>query len=236
MVTRYRVAVMALLIALTVPRMTQRGMFGDGLLHATIARNMSAGVGSFWTPRYTDTTYPEYFEHPPLGFAFEGLAFRVLGDRVFVERLFDLVVFGLTALVMVAIWRRVQPRKADWLPLVYWVLPSIVTWAVINNMLEVMQTLFTCAAVLAVLYAGRARDVARAAAWAVAAGLAVVAAVLTKGPVGLFPLAVPVLLLFLPEPAHRQRIATVAMTTVATVAACAMALYAYEPSNHQKTE
>jgi hypothetical protein len=39
-----------LLAVLTVPRTTQRGMFGDGLMYATISRNLSIGVGSFWAP------------------------------------------------------------------------------------------------------------------------------------------------------------------------------------------
>ena len=236
MAARYRLFVVVLLVALTVPRMTQRGMFGDGLIHATIARNMSIGVGSFWTPRYTETTYREYFEHPPVGFAFEGLAFRVLGDRVFVERLFCLFVFGLTALVMVGIWRRLQPADVDWLPLFYWVLPSIVTWAVINNMLEVMQTLFTGAAVLALLHASRASAAARAVTWAAAAGVGIVAAVLTKGPVGLFPLAVPALLLLLPDGPQVKRVALVTGAMVAAVALCGLLLYMYEPSRHALSE
>jgi hypothetical protein len=45
-----RLAVAILLLALTIPRMAQRGMFGDGLLYATIARNLSIGSGSFWAP------------------------------------------------------------------------------------------------------------------------------------------------------------------------------------------
>jgi hypothetical protein len=49
----------AVLVALTVPRMTSRGMFGDGLLYATIARNMSLGVGSFWKPAMSATSYTD---------------------------------------------------------------------------------------------------------------------------------------------------------------------------------
>jgi hypothetical protein len=49
----------AILVALTVPRMTSRGMFGDGLLYATIARNMSLGVGSFWKPAMSATSYTD---------------------------------------------------------------------------------------------------------------------------------------------------------------------------------
>jgi hypothetical protein len=60
-----RLAVVTLLLALTLPRMAQRGMFSDGLVYATIARNMAIGVGSLWAPNYTQTAWSEFYEHPP---------------------------------------------------------------------------------------------------------------------------------------------------------------------------
>ena len=77
-----------MLVALTVPRMTARGMFGDGLLYATMARNMSVGVGSFWKPALSATSYIEFYEHPPLGLALQSLAFRAFGDHFAVERVY----------------------------------------------------------------------------------------------------------------------------------------------------
>ena len=56
------------------------------------------------------------------------------------------------------IWRRLQPPELDWLPLLFWILPSIVTWAVVNNMLENTQATATTAAVLALLVAAKARS------------------------------------------------------------------------------
>ena len=56
-----RLAVVALLLALTIPRMAQRGMFSDGLVYATIARNMGIGVGSLWAPNYTQTAWTEFY-------------------------------------------------------------------------------------------------------------------------------------------------------------------------------
>jgi len=40
-----------------------------------------------------------------------------------------------------AIWRRMQPADYDWLPLLFWIVPSIVTWGVVNNMLENTQAI-----------------------------------------------------------------------------------------------
>src|ERR1044071_8363550 len=92
-----RLAVVALLLALTVPRMAQRGMFNDGLLYATIARNMAIGAGSLWAPRYPAAAWIEYYEHPPVGLALEAVAFHELGDHLVVERLYSLLVLALHA-------------------------------------------------------------------------------------------------------------------------------------------
>jgi 4-amino-4-deoxy-L-arabinose transferase-like glycosyltransferase len=236
--------------------MAQRGMFGDGFLYATIARNLSIGSGSFWAPRYTETAWTAFYEHPPLGLALEAAAFAVFGDHLIVERAFSLIVFGLHALVIAAIWRRMQPAALDWLPLLFWLLPSIVTWGAVNNMLENTQALFTSLAVLLLLAAIRAPDSAASVMRSAAAGVAIVAAVLTKGPVGLYPLAAPLLIGLLPDTppdtaapqrsGPRQwprswpwpspsRVMTVTLTSCLVVAAFGIALAAYPPSRHNLT-
>ena len=193
----FRYLVGALFAAVTVPRMIQRGMFLDGITYAVVARNMADGVGTFWRPSFSDTSYSTFFEQPPLGMGLEAVAFWLLGDHLFVERLFSVLVLLVTAALMLVIWRKVVSREYDWLPFVFWVLPSVVTWGVVNNMLENTQGLFTTLAVVCLIYGAGARRVRDAAAWTCVAAMATVAAFLTKGPVGLFPLAVPPLLALL---------------------------------------
>lgn len=212
--------------------MTQKSMFLDGAIYAVIARNMSVDVGTFWSPTYTETLAPRWFEHPPLALGLESLAFRLLGDRAFVERAYSIAVFGLTGLLIVAIWRRLHPPGYEWLPLFLWVLPSIVTWAVVNNMLENTQTLFATAAVLFVLMAARATAPAAVAACASAAGLASVCAMLAKGPVGSFPFAAPALLLLLPDRPKVGRLLVVTGVMGLAVAGCAAALLTSDAARH----
>jgi len=134
---------------LTIPRMAQSGMFLDGLTYASISRNLAQGLGSFWVPSYTSTLYPRFFEHPPLGFALQSLGFRVVGDYLFVERAYSFLLGALTAFLIMQIWRAtVDEPKYEWLPIVFWLLPSTVTWSIVNNLLETTQTLFTTLAVL----------------------------------------------------------------------------------------
>ena len=177
---------------LTIPRMAQTGMFLDGVIYAAIARNLSEGIGTFWFPSYT-SILPVFHDHPPLAFGLQALAFAIVGDHVAVERVYSILMGGLVALLMVLIWRStVRDSAYDWLPVVFWLVPAGVTWSVVNNMLENTQAVFTTLAVLAFV---RSLDSARASyGWAYVAGLSVLGAVLTKGPVGLFPLAAPVIL------------------------------------------
>lgn len=212
----YRWLAFAVMTALILPRIAQRGMFLDGITYAVIARNMAVGVGSLWRPSFSETVYPVFYEQPPLGLWLQSLAFRVLGDHLFVERLFSVLVFALTGLTMMAIWRRVLRPRYDSLPIFFWAVPSVVTWAAINNILEVTQGLFAAFAVYCVIRAAERIPAGTAAAWTLGASGCVVAACLTKGPVGLFPLATPLFLL-LRAPEGRPRVAR-ALAIVASMA------------------
>jgi len=107
-------------------------------------------------------------------------------------------------LLLAAIWRRLLPPAYDWLPVLVWMVPSVVTWAVINNMLENTQALFTGLACYALLCTATASTASSLGLAAVAAA-SVVAAVLVKGPVGFFPLAMPILIALLPSEQRPRR-------------------------------
>ena len=98
---------------------------------------------------------------------------------------------ALHAVVIAGIWRRLLSAPLDWLAVLFWLTPSIVSWGAVNNMLENTQALLTTTAVLLMLDATRASTAAATAIGSTVAGVAVVAAVLTKGPAGLFPLVAP---------------------------------------------
>ena len=90
----FRLLTLAVGAAATVPRLAHRGMFVDGITYASIARNLAEGRGRFWAPSYTATVYPEFHEHPPLGFWLQSLWFRVFGDHVFVERAYSIALLA----------------------------------------------------------------------------------------------------------------------------------------------
>jgi 4-amino-4-deoxy-L-arabinose transferase-like glycosyltransferase len=217
-----------LFLILTVPRMTQPGMFSDGVVYASIARNMAEGRGTFWAPEYTKTVLTVFHDHPPLGLALEASFFRVAGDHPWVERAYSLTAGLVLALLIVMLWRRMGPdKRGDWLPLVFWLLPSFVSWSIVNNMLDVTQAVFTTFAVLAAVTAMTSH---RHLIWSALAGVAVSAAVLTKGPVGLFPLAAPAIYALIVDRNRAMRAAAVTAVMAGVPTLMAAALWQYPPA------
>ncbi len=227
-------AACAILLGATLPRLAGSGMFLDGVTYAAIARNLALGQGSFWRPHYTATLYPAFFEQPPLGIWLESLAFRAAGDHLAVERIFSLLVALGTAACLCAAWRQAyrgdpEARACAWLPLALWAATPLASWGIVNNQLESVQAAFTTFAIWQLL---RAQDEARAAAVpAVLAGAAVLAGCLAKGPVALFPLALPALHGFVAR-ASAARAARVGALAAAVVAAGLAALWAWPEAQH----
>lgn len=229
-VAGWRLLTVAAMLGLTVPRLWQQGMFLDGVTYAVVARNMAAGVGSFWAPAFSATTYPRFYEQPPLGLGLQALAFLVFGDHLWVERAYAVLMFLLNGMCVAGLSRRFLPAAFDWVPVLFWLLPPVVTWVAVNNMLENTQAVFTSAACLALLRPSGTRARGTDAAWAVAAGACIVAAVLTKGPVGLFPVSVPLLVPILPRACRPSRPVLTFTTVAVAVLAAAACLASYTPS------
>ena len=165
-----------------------RGMFMDGLIYTSVASNMAEGVGSFWHPVYTATQFPDFYEHPPLMMWLLSLWFRLFGTGMMAAKAYSVAVLLLTAALMMGVWKQLGFKLGlGWLPLLMLTLIPDVALAAHNNYLEGTMTLFVLASVWLVL---RGEGVG----WHLLAGLMLAAAFLTKGPTGLFPLALPALL------------------------------------------
>jgi hypothetical protein len=151
---------------------------------------MAENYGSFWQPYYTATVYPAFYEHPPLGFWLQSWAYRLCGDSVYVEAWWG---FGVGLLILVGlagVWRCLTPQHAAvagaWFPILLFVVMPMTSWALANNM--------TCFIVLAVWFGMLSlqhphRGVSCC--YGICSGLSIFCAMLIKGPVALFPLAIP---------------------------------------------
>lgn len=189
-----------------------RGMFMDGLIYTSVASNMAEGVGSFWHPVYTATQFPDFYEHPPLMMWLLSLWFRLFGTSMMAAKGYSVAVVLLTAALTVAVWKQLGFKTSlGWLPLLMLTLIPDVALAAHNNYLESTMTLFVLASVWLVLRG-------KGAVWHLLAGVMLAAAFLTKGPTGLFPLALPALLWLFGE---RRGFGQMALGTLAMAAGMA---------------
>ena len=185
------------------PRLVGEGMFADGLCYSAIARNMAEGRGTLWTPFFSSSfwlpynTGPIFYENLPLTFWLQSWFFRLFGDHWWVEKLYCALALVVVALLIVAVWQKAcavfNPvwKPFAWLPVLFWYTVPTVIWASPNNQLDYTMSFFSLAAVYFVMPANRA-------VWwhFVLGGLLVFGTFLSKSPVGIFPLAVPLLAWF----------------------------------------
>lgn len=179
--------------------LVQQSMFFDGGIYASLARNLAEGRGSMWAPHFTETLFPVFAEHPPLMIWLQAIGFGVFGDTIAVEKGFSLITYVLSAILLFHVWMRLNRddlsmQRAFPLALLLVLVSGRVNWAFANGMLENLVTVFSLAAVLLLLIAyERPSDlsISRRLVIMVTVGLAVSMSLLTKGPVGLFPLAAP---------------------------------------------
>lgn len=166
------------------------GMFCDGLWYSAISNNLSDGVGDFWNLKFTETLYPLFREHPPLGFGIQSLFFDVFGDSRFVERFYSLFTFVVTGYIMVIIWRSIVEEKyyyLSWFPLIIWIIIPTVSWGIPNNMLENTMMIFTSLSLLFMVKFYNTESLF----YIVLSGISMWLGFLVKGPVALFTLSIP---------------------------------------------
>jgi 4-amino-4-deoxy-L-arabinose transferase-like glycosyltransferase len=186
----------AVFFALHVPSLIQDDMFLDGVTYAAISKNLAHGYGTFWMPHYTQTKDAVFHGHPPLVFGIQSLFFRVLGDSLYVERLFTLVMTLLSGVGIALCWHllfeKTSYRSYSWLPVLLWMITPLVLWSNKNNILENVVHLF---AIFSVYFVSKSL-LKGSLLSAFLGGVFIFLALLSKGPVGLFPLVVPFIFLF----------------------------------------
>ena len=102
---------LVIFLALLFPFILQEGLFMDGLMYSTISHNLANGIGTYWYPSYSETIYPVFNEHPPLGFILQSFFFQVLGDGFYIEKIYSFFTAILTAFFMVKLWKHFAYSK-----------------------------------------------------------------------------------------------------------------------------
>jgi 4-amino-4-deoxy-L-arabinose transferase-like glycosyltransferase len=175
--------------AIFLPVLFMQGMFMDGLIYSTVARNMLHSNELFQC-FVSDTYLNPFFEQPPLGMLLQSLCIQLTQDVFFVDRLFG---FAALIIVLFSLYRIARLFKVainnSFLPLFILLLIPVVDWSYKNGMLENWMCAFTSLASLFMLEKLSRDDKKQ---WPfLLSSFFIVAAFLTKGFTGLFPLAIP---------------------------------------------
>lgn len=185
----YYILVFGLFLGICAPSLWSDGMFMDGLYYATISRNLAGGLGSFWQLHFTDISYPIFYEHPPLGMGLQSIFFYIFGDSIYVERFFSFFTFIVTGIIIHLIWGEINRKELkylSWIPLLFWIIIPLNSWACSNNMLENTMNIFVSLSVLFSLKSLKGSKTKNI----LLAGICLSLAFLSKGFVGLFPLSI----------------------------------------------
>lgn len=179
----------AFLFALA-PTLFSHGMFMDGVYYATISRNLAEGIGSFWSPKMTETLANQFHDHPPLVFYLQSLFFEIFGDHHWVERLYSLLTYIIGGGLVVVLWRKINPinlKQLYWLPLLLWLTVPKLVWGTSNNLLENTMMLFVLGSLICQINAIQNKQWY----WFIFAGILLFLGFLAKGVTVFFPLSFP---------------------------------------------
>lgn len=187
--------VLALIALLYLPRIADFGLFMDGSFYGTIAHNMALGDGRFWSPIFHNFHHEQlaqstiFYEHPPLMFWLESWFFRIFGDGFYVENIYGSVILVLHVLTLTYFFRALTQKKysiyAAWPVILLWYAVPTISWSFSQNMIDNTLSLWVLWSVW-VVFVGLRKDHFL---YAVIAGVLMGLAVLTKGPLGFFPMA-----------------------------------------------
>lgn len=178
----------SIFLILTAPQLFSEGMVMDGVLYASVSRNLSIGLGTFWEPFLSHGLFPKFHEHPPLALGLQSLAFRLFGDSIYVERFYSLVIFSIIAFLITAVWKQLSKNKSlGWIPLLFYFIMLKIPWACANNMLENTMIVFLLAACVMFFKNINSNKVH----YLIIGGIFIFLSALTKGLVGLYIWTLP---------------------------------------------
>lgn len=197
------------------PRLMPAGMFGDGLLYASIARNLAEVKGQLWNPFFSsgywiDGVNPKgYFENPPLMFWMQSMLFFILGDHWWIEKLYCFLLLLLNCFLITRVWEVLLKGKSQtagqfsWLPVLFFYLIPVVVWGSPQNLIDSQLMTFCLLAVWSIFKA--LRQPKQSLRWYAAAIVFMFCGILVKGPVALYPVCVPALYTIVFQPNHWRK-------------------------------
>jgi hypothetical protein len=222
---------------MTLTRVIADGFHPDSLVYMSMARNLAEGHTSFWSLHFTDNLFNEFYEHPPLGIYLMSLCFSLFGDTILIDKFYGPFLGLLMMFEMMAIYRLVSPgnyKNGMLLGAFYFVMFPIVSNTLENNLLEVPAALFALGSVY--IFLKGVLQKRNSLLYALLFSLALLAAFLSKGPVALFPFALPFFYFILFSKEYKFTKMLLAYGYIVLfLLLFSLVLYTYAPSNHYFT-
>ena len=172
-------------------KMLDAPYFFDGITYGAVAQNLALNHQGYWNLTYTDTIFPTFVEHPPLFFWLLHLSFFLPKLPFPPEVTFNLFLLAAALILLQRIWLAAQPERSvtlsAWIPLSLFMATPILREAFTSALIDNLLCVFNLLAVLLLL---RAENVPtkKAALYFVGVGITAFLSILSKGPVGLYPL------------------------------------------------
>ena len=167
----------------------QDGMFVDGILYATVSRNLALGYGTFWDPYVSQTFMQLFHEQPPLVFWLQSFFFRLDPHSIYPERIYSFCFLLFSIWGIRKFWREISTQFSFWPVILFLSIPTI-RWGAVNNVLENSMLFFD---LMAVFFFYKAMKNKNGTWFLLAAILLTFLASFSKGIQGLFPLATPLI-------------------------------------------
>jgi hypothetical protein len=226
------------------PRSIDDTMFMDGVTYASIARNMSMGIGSFWRPFFAHSFWLPYDNngffsgHPPLQFGIQAIMFYLIGDSIAVENIYNLIILASSIIMIIEIWGLLLSDKPDlrrfaWLPVLCWYAMVTVWYSIPNNFLDSTMAVFCLlSCYFQLLFFKKLPESRNSYIVPVLAGLCIVLGFLTKGPVSLFPLVFPLIYAFCNNKKLIQTAGICIAIMIGVIVASFITILIYQPAYH----
>lgn len=227
--------VIAFAAMLWLPNLFTKGMFLDGVYNALFGLNLANGIGSFWAPQTADYAQPNYWDNPQLSAYFLSLYYKALGSSYWVEKLYSLSTALIQLLLIASAWRifftnNAEVKKYSWLPCMLFMLMPLTSWSYSSNMMENTMSIFTTGSVIAFfIFLRTGKNIAL---YATIGSALIFLAMLTKGPVALFPLAVPFFFVWIEKDLSLQKAGTYMAVQLVVLAAIFATVFSFEAPNY----
>lgn len=180
-------------IFLVVSSLIQDGMFMDGLIYATVAKNFANGQGTWWNLYLNNSGFASYHDQPPLTLWIQAFFFKVLGNGMYTERIYCFITSVVTALMILLVWRKKYEHNPglvsiSWLPVLMWIIIPVCFWSYANNLQENTMVIFVLLSAYFILKGFETNKIT----CFIIAGTFIFLATLCKGVQGAFTVVMPI--------------------------------------------